>query len=141
MHPPDGIDSANRLVDTALADCLFATCAAVHGTFKASPGSLAFGRDMILDIPIIADWELIQRNRQQLIDQRLIDANRKRFSHDYHIGDQVLKLIYKPDKLAPRATGPYQIETVHTNGTVTIHLDPITIECISICCIKPYNQE
>ena len=140
MHPPDGIDSANCLVDTAVADSLFATHASVHGTFKASPGSLAFGRDMILDIPIIADWELIQRNRQQLIDQRLIDANRKRFSHD-HIGDQVLKLNYKPDKLAPRATGPYQIETVHTNGTVTICFDPITIERISIRRIKPYNQE
>ena len=95
---------------------------------------------MILDIPVIAGWEFIQRNRQQLIDQHLIDANRKRFTHDYNIGDQVLKLSYKPDKLAPRATSPYQIETVHTNGTVTIHLNPVTIERISICCIKPYLQ-
>ena len=113
----------------------------MHGTFKASPGFLAFGQDMILDIPVIADWEFIQKNRQQLIYQHLIDTNRKRFSHDYHIGDQVLKLNYKPDKLAPRATGPYCIKTVHTNGTVTICLDPIMIEHISIHHIKPYHQE
>jgi hypothetical protein len=41
-------------------------------------------------------------------------------SHDYHVGDEVLKLIPNPSKLQPRATGPYFIETVHTNGTVTI---------------------
>ena len=100
----------------------------------------AFNRDMILDIPMVADWTLIQQNRQQLIDARLIAANRKRFSHDYHIGDEVLKLEYKPDKLSPRAHGPYRVNTVHTNGTVTIQLTPHTIERISIRRIKPFKR-
>ena len=65
MDPPTGIDSANRLVDTALANCLFSTRAAVHGQLQSSPGALAFGRDMILNIPMIADWNLIQDRRQQ----------------------------------------------------------------------------
>jgi transposase InsO family protein len=140
MNPPDGIESANRLVDTALATCTYATRTALHGSLQASPGSLAFGRDMILDIPMIADWVSIQQNRQQLIDQRLIAANRKRFAYDYQIGDEVLKLVYKPDKLSSRTTGPYKIETVHTNGTVTIQLTPHTIERISIRRIKPYHR-
>jgi hypothetical protein len=140
LHPPDGIESANHLVDTALANCLFATRAALHGGLNASPGSLAFGRDMILDIPMIADWQLIQQNRQQLIDQRLVAANKKRFSYDYNVGDDVLKLVYQPDKLSPRATGPHRIETVHTNGTVTIRLNQHTIERISIRRIKPYKR-
>ena len=55
LTPPHGIQQANQLVDTALANCLFATRAAVNGSLKASPGSLAFGRDMILDIPLLAD--------------------------------------------------------------------------------------
>ena len=69
MHPPDGIDLANRLVDSALANCLFAIGAAIHSGLKASPGSLAFVRDMLLDIRVIADLQTIQNNHQQLIDQ------------------------------------------------------------------------
>ena len=132
--------NANHMVDTTLANCLFATRAALHGILHASPGSLAFGRDIILDIPMIADWQTIQQHRQQLIDARLIAANRKRFSYDYSIGDEVLKLAYKPDKLQPRATGPYVITNVHTNGTVTIQLTPTTIERISIQRLKPYRR-
>ena len=68
----------------------------------------------------VADWKLICHNRQQ-VDARPIAANRKHFSHDYQVGDEVLKLVYDPQKLAPRATVPYRINTIHTNGTITIH--------------------
>jgi hypothetical protein len=96
---------------------------------------------MILDIPLIADWLLIQQKRQSLIDQSLIEANCKRFSHDYHVGDEVLKIVPNPSKLQPRATGPYRIETVHTNGTVTIRSsDNNIIERISLRRIKPYKR-
>ena len=140
MDPPDGIESANRMIDTVLANCMFATRAALHGSLRASPGSLAFNRDMILDIPMVADWNLIRQRRQQLVDKRLLAANRKRFSYDYHIGDEVLKLIYDPTKLGTRAEGPFRIEAVHANGTVTIRLDQYTIERISLRRIKPYHR-
>jgi hypothetical protein len=119
---------------------MFATRTALHSSLQASPGSLAFSRDMILDIPMIADWQFIRQNRQQLVDQRLIVANRRRFSYDYQVGDQVLKLEYKPNKLAPRATGPFPVQAVHTNGTVTIQLTPHTIERINIRRVKPYHS-
>ena len=140
MTPPAGIQHATQLVDTALANCLFATRSTVHSALRASPGSLAFNRDMILDIPMVADWELIRQNRQQLIDARLIAANRKRFSHDYHVGDEVYKLKHSPNKLESRVEGPYRINTVHTNGTVTIQLTPHVIERISIRRIKPSKR-
>jgi transposase InsO family protein len=141
LNPPDGVESANQLVDTALANAMFATRAAFHGSLKASPGSLAFSRDMILDIPVIADWTLIRQRRQQLIDQRLIAANRKRFALDYRVGDEVLKLAYKPGKLDSRVdAGPYRIEAVHTNGTVTLRINPYTIERVNIRRIKPYKR-
>jgi hypothetical protein len=38
---------------------------------KTTPGGLAFGRDMILNIPLITDLQQLQRRRQELIDQRL----------------------------------------------------------------------
>ena len=130
LTPPHGIQQTNQLVDTTLANCFFVTRAAINSSLRVSPGSLAFGRDMILDIPLLADWNLLQQQRQQLIDDRLIVANRCRFSHDYHIGDEVLKLAYKPDKLTACAQGPYGIEQVHTNGTVTIRLNSNTLKRI-----------
>jgi hypothetical protein len=95
---------------------------------------------MILNIPIIADLQLLKAKRQQLIDERLIRANCSCFSHDYHVGEEILKLVYKPNKLAPRAEGPYRIHQVHTNGTVTLQKDAHTIERVSIRRIKPYRR-
>ena len=69
LNPPAGINSATRLVDTALATCMFATRATVHGALKTTPGSIAFHRDMILNIPIIADLQLLRQHRQQLVDE------------------------------------------------------------------------
>ena len=128
LNPPNGADTANRLVDTALANCMFAIRATVHGSLQTTPGGIAFQRDMILNLPLIADFQLLKERRQHLIDDRLIRANRSRFSHDYHVGEQVLKLVYKPDKLQPRAEGPFPVHQVHTNGTVTIQKNPHTIE-------------
>ena len=59
MNPLDGVVTTNCMVDTAIANCVYAMRSAFHGTLKASPGLLAFGRDMVLDIPLQADWELI----------------------------------------------------------------------------------
>ena len=86
---------------------------------KISLGALAFHRDMLLYIPIIADFQPLRDKRQALIDLQLMCANRMRVSHDYQPHEQVLVLAYQPDKLKPRATGPFTIERVHTNGTVT----------------------
>jgi hypothetical protein len=62
---------------------MFATRATVHGSLQTTPGGIAFHRDMILNIPIIA----AQEKRQQLIDERLIRANRSRFLPYYHVGE------------------------------------------------------
>jgi hypothetical protein len=141
LNPPDGLITANQMVDTALANCLYATRTAFHSSLRGTPGSLAFGRDMVLDIPVIADWLTIQQHRQQLIDQRLIAANRKKFSYDYQVGDEVLKLAYNPGKLSSRAPeGPYKIEVVHTNGTVTIRINEHTLERINIRRLRPYRR-
>ena len=140
MRIPDGVDNARQLVDTVIANAMYATRCTYHSALQTTPGGLAFGRDMILDIPLITDLQLLQERRQQLIDQRLVVANRKRFSYDYNVGDEVLKLVYNPKKLDPKAEGPYPIERVHANGTVTIRLSPTTIERLSLRRVKPYRR-
>lgn len=66
-----------------------------------STGSVIFQRDMVLNIPLIAELHAIRQHRQALIDERLFRANRSPISHDYQPNEQVLILVYKPDKLQP----------------------------------------
>ena len=42
MNPPAGITEAAQLVDTALANAMYATRAAFHGALNTSPGALVF---------------------------------------------------------------------------------------------------
>jgi hypothetical protein len=62
---------AADLIDTALAMAMYATRASIHHSLSISPGALAFQRDMILNIPLIADLELIRQRRQVIIDDNL----------------------------------------------------------------------
>jgi hypothetical protein len=115
-NPPAGLNDAHVLVDVALANAIYTTHASYHMGLQTTPRALAFHCDMVKNIPLMFDLTLIQQNRQRLIDQRLIESNWKRFAYDYQPNQEVLKLEYKPDKLAPSATGPYWITSVHTGG-------------------------
>jgi hypothetical protein len=81
----------------------------VSTPLQATPGSLAFGRDMFLDVPYVADWQLIQQRCQQLVDEARRRMNLKRRSYDYDVSQQVLKNIHAPTKLGLRKEGPYTI--------------------------------
>jgi hypothetical protein len=93
---------------------------------------------MVMNVPFIADLNLIQQHRQQIIDKRLLIGNRQRFSHDYYPNQEVLKLIDEPDKVAPRALGPNRIHTVHSNRTLTLQMTPNMHVCISIRKVKQF---
>jgi hypothetical protein len=100
----------------------------------------SFSRDMVLNILFVADLNLLKDHRQ-LIDERALHSNKHRHAYDYQPGQEVLKLVYKPDKLEPQAQGPYEILAVHTNGMLTIQLKAMTIEHISIRNVKPFSIE
>jgi len=95
---------------------------------------------MFLDFFIIADLQLLQQNRQVLIDKQLMLASTKRISLDYQPGQKVPKLAISPIKLDPFYEGPYVTHTVHTNGMVTLQITPVIQECINIRCIHPFYQ-
>jgi hypothetical protein len=138
FNPPAGAQTPEALLDTALANAMYATRASYSATLMTTPGAMAFHRDMVMNVPFMADLQLIQQHRQHLIDERLLIGNRMRFLHDYQPNQLVLQLVYEPDKLAPRATGPFRIHSVHTNGTLTIQKTPKTRERISIRNVKPF---
>jgi hypothetical protein len=97
MDATNHLDNAHLLIDTALANAMYAMCATFHSELMSTPGVLSFSRDMVMNIPFVADLTLIHDNRQRLIDERVIHSNVRRHSHDYQPGQEVLKLVYKPD--------------------------------------------
>lgn len=138
-HNIANLQDAQDLMDTALATASYAVRSAIHRTLRASPGALVFQRDMILNIPIIADLETIRARRQIVIDENLRRQNLRRHQHDYQPGEQVLVLTFRPNKLEPRAKGPFRIDRVHANGTITIRRSAHVTERINIRRVRPYR--
>ena len=140
---PKSVEDGNRVIEETLATAMHATqCATSSAVDNHTPGAVAFGRDMFMDIPIIADIIAIRNNRQLLVDKRLLRENRKRIRHDYAVGDLVWKKEYLglSDKLKHTVSGPYPINQVHTNGTVVLQLSPLVMERINIRRIMPKKR-
>ena len=127
------------MVDSVLNACQQALQTVIHCTLNISPGALVFGRDMLLPIPILADFQLIRQRRQAQINQNLLRENRRRIFRDYQVGEQVLLKVYDPATLQERAEGPYQIAQVHVNGTLTIDRGNQVFDRINIRRLKPYR--
>jgi hypothetical protein len=110
-QPPQHVTGAQAkdFIDKALSITMHAMRAGTHSTLGSSPGSLVFNRDMFLNIPLIADWHAITKQREHLINENLMRENRNRCRYDYGIGQRVLKKRYKPTKLGLRTSGPYRV--------------------------------
>ena len=145
---PKTVSQAELVIEetlaTAMHDC-HSVCSSSLG--YNSPGNLDFGRDMFLDIPLIADILAIRNNRQLLVNKRLLRENAKRIKHDYAIDEKFWKKqhIGFSGKLKPKnAKEPYKITRVHTNGTVTIQISPNVTKRINIRRIRtvyPLRQQ
>ena len=66
------LDMANTVatsdIDAFLTDATWAICSTYHTVLKASPGAAFFGRDMLFDIPFLADWKKIGDHMQHQTD-------------------------------------------------------------------------
>ena len=138
LRPPQRNEDAEEIMKRSLAAAMQATRICSNSRLQNySPAALVFGRDMFLDIPIVADIISITEARQMKIDKRLIYENRKRRFHDYKVGDQVMCRTARKSKVNIPYTGPHVIETVHTNGTVTIRRGPNVRDRINVRQVKP----
>jgi hypothetical protein len=77
-------------INIFLSDAAWAVCSTYHTVLKASPGAAIFGRDMLFDIPFIADWQKIGEHRQRLTDLSNARENKGRIDYDYRVGQKVL---------------------------------------------------
>ena len=140
-RPPQTPQDVLHLVDDGLATTMYSMRSTISTVLKASPGALAFSRDMLLNVPLIADWQTITRNREALVNDALLKNNQRHINYDYYIGQQVLKYDNTiKGKLTVKTSGPFEIVRVHVNGTVTIQLRAGVTERINIRRTIPYHE-
>ena len=81
-----------------------------------------FGRDMLFDIPFIADWIKIGDYRQCQTDRNTRHENKTCVDWDYKVGEKVL--MHKDSILLKTKSkyynDPWTITSVHTNGTIRV---------------------
>ena len=144
MMRTSALDMSPTITDTMIEDFLVDAAWAIRSTYhtvlKSTPGAAVFGRDMLFDIPYVADWKEIGRRRQAQVRSTNKRENKRRLPHDYVIGEKVL--IIKDGILRKTETkyeGPYTIIQVHCNGTVRIQRGSIA-ERINIRRLTPYTE-
>jgi transposase InsO family protein len=141
FNPQNQVEAAN-LVDNCLATAQYAVRSAVHRVLNVSPGAMVFQRDMVLPIPLIANFELIRQRRQAMVDENNRRQNLRRRFYDYNVGDEVLIVDRNKNRptLAPISIGPFVVQQSHVNGTVTILRAPNVYERINIRRLRPYHR-
>jgi hypothetical protein len=58
-EPQRDVTKAKDFIDEALLIATHAMRTGIHTTLGSSPGNLIFNRDMLLNIPLIANWHAI----------------------------------------------------------------------------------
>jgi hypothetical protein len=84
----DSVDPAD--IDIFIDNAAWAICSTYHTVLKASPGAAIFVRDMLVNIPFVADWKQIGDYRQNQTDRSNKRENNKRVDYDFKVGDKML---------------------------------------------------
>jgi nicotinic acid mononucleotide adenylyltransferase len=94
-----------------------------HTTLQATPCLLVIGRDMIHNIAFRANWDQIQKRKQNIINKsnQKENKNKTQIPYEYKVGDQVL--LETPrilQKSSTPCTGTYPVTNVYNNSTIRI---------------------
>jgi hypothetical protein len=129
-------------VDVFLDNVTWTMCSTYYTVLKAFPGAAIFGRDMLFDIPFVADWHKIGEQRQSLTNRGNQCENAKRIDYDYKVRDKVLLINEGILHKAESAYGkePWTITTVHTNGAMRIQCGT-RMERLSIQRVQPFTDD
>ncbi len=114
---------------------------AISTVLKASPRALAFSCGMLINIPLIVEWQTITRNRETLVNDVHLKNNQRCINYDYYIVQHILKYDNTiKEKLAIKTSGPFEIVCVHVNSMVTIQFWVGVTEQVNICHTIPYRD-
>jgi hypothetical protein len=128
-------------IATFLTNAAWAICSTYHTVLKASPGTAIFGRDMLFDIPYIADWNKIGDYRQRQTDLNTKRENNSRIDYDYKVGGKVL---VRKDGILRKTESrydsePWTITSVHTDGTIRVERR-CKLEVLNIRRVTPFFE-
>ena len=98
---------------------------------------LVFGKDAILNIKHVANWEHIRQCKQLQINHNNKRKNMRRNNHQYKVGDKILVKHRKIFKHELELIGPFPITQINDNGTVCFQKGIINDDT-SICRIKEF---
>jgi hypothetical protein len=128
-------------VDVFLDNAAWAICSTYHTVLKASPGAAIFRRDMLFNIPFMANWHKIEEQNQSLTNRGNQRRKAKHIDYDYKVRDKVLLINEGILLKAEPAYGnePWTITTVHTNGTIRIQCRTRTRQ-LSIGRVQPFTD-
>ena len=79
---------------------------------------LVFGRDAILNIKHVANWEHVRQRKQLRINHNNKRENMQRNNQQYKVGDKILVKRKKNSKYQLYFMGPFPITKINDNGTV-----------------------
>jgi hypothetical protein len=129
-------------IDVFLDNAAWAICSTYHTVLNISPGAAIFWRDMLFDIPFIANWNKIGDYRQHQTNLNMARANSKQVNYDYKVGDKVLLtqegILRKAESQYSKK--PWTITTVHTNGAIRIQWGTQS-ERLNIQRVTPFVDE
>jgi hypothetical protein len=136
----DSVEPAD--IDTFIDNAVWSIRSTYHTVLTASPGAAIFGRDMLFDIPFVADWKQVGEYRQSQTDCSNTHENNKRVDYDYKIGDKILihkdGILHKAESIWKKE--PWTIRKVRTNGTIRIQCGTKS-ERIYIWRVTPFSEE
>ena len=85
-NPPQNMASARDIIDDALTMAMYAMRTTFAITLGSAPSSLAFARDMFLNVLQVADWQSIAWLHEHHVDENLHQANRQHYWFAYTLG-------------------------------------------------------
>ena len=77
---------------------------------------IVFGRDAILNIKHVADWEHIRQRKQLRVNHNNMRENMRRNNHQYKVGDKILFKRKKNSKHELEFMGPFPITQINDHG-------------------------
>ena len=111
----DGTDiQETDTIKQFITDAAWAIHSTHHTLLGSTPAAAIFGRDLLFDIPYLADWNKIGQHRQILVDKANNHENKKQIYFEYAIVNKIL--IAKDGLLCKAETkyeGPYEIIQVY----------------------------
>ncbi len=129
-------------IDICFSDDAWAVRSTYRTVLKASPGAAIFRREMLFDIPFIADWQKIGEHRQRLTDLNNVHENKGRIDYHYEVGQKVLLrkegILHNAESRWHKK--PWLITSVHTNGTIMVQCRNKK-DRMNIWRVKPFEED